>query len=416
MSIQEKDRAALADLKKEANHEQPEQRKGSFFRRPERDLSRPFAMPYWPLVLPVLLCAIIMALLGTHMIDLGTIAVSLTLSFNVNIAVAALILLGGAISLVPRAIKNPQTLRSSNTIISFVVVALVAVFFATRLADLGTFVYTLELLDINVIVILLLMIGLVVLALRGSQLAGAVVILLFLAWGLSVKGFGLSTFSDLFQSESGIRLLRTLMPPRWSYFSHVTDALFLTIQTAVAATIIGIVGALPLSILAARNTTPHPVMYNTIRLIVNTIRSVPALVIALLFIPFVGLGPAAGIMGLGVHSISVLTKLYAESFESVKPQPLEALRAVGANGLKTFCWGVFPQGFPVVASYSIYTWESNLRDATVVAFVGGGGIGFLLQSNLSLLDYQNVSVLLIVLIVTVALLDRLSDFVRSKII
>jgi ABC-type phosphate/phosphonate transport system permease subunit len=77
---------------------------------------------------------------------------------------------------------------------------------------------------------------------------------------------------------------------------------------------------------------------------------------------------------------------------------------------------VFPQAFPLVASYSIFNWESNGRDSTVVAFVGGGGIGFLLQANLSLLDYANVSVMLIVLILTVSMLDRFSDFVRKRII
>jgi len=89
---------------------------------------------------------------------------------------------------------------------------------------------------------------------------------------------------------------------------------------------------------------------------------------------------------------------------------------VGANGLKSFRWGVFPQVFPLFASSSIYYWESNTRDSTVVAFVGGGGIGFILTQNLSLLEYAHVSVILITLVLTVALLDRVSDFARSKVL
>jgi phosphonate transport system permease protein len=207
-----------------------------------------------------------------------------------------------------------------------------------------------------------------------------------------------------------------MVPPNWSYFSSVIQPMLLTIQTAIVATVIGIVGAVPLSVLAARNTTPHPVLYNVVRLFVNTIRSIPALVLALIFITFVGLGPVPGALGLGLHTISSLTKLYAEAIEAVKPQPLEALSAAGANGAKRFRWGVFPQVFPLLVSSSIYYWESNTRDATVVAFVGGGGIGFLLNQNLSLLNYANVTVILVTLVITVVVLDRISDFVRARVL
>jgi phosphonate transport system permease protein len=239
---------------------------------------------------------------------------------------------------------------------------------------------------------------------------------LFLWWGFSIDGLNFGIFSELLTSQAGTSLLRTMVPPSWSYFNLVIQPMLLTIQTAIVATVIGIVGAVPLSVLAARNTTPHPVVYNIVRFFVNTIRSIPALVLALIFITFVGLGAVPGALGLGLHTISSLTKLYAEAIESVEPQPSEALSAAGADGAKRFRWGVLPQVFPLLASSSIYYWESNTRDSTVVAFVGGGGIGFLLNQNLSLLNYSNVSVILITLVITVAVLDRISDFVRARVL
>jgi len=383
---------------------------------PNRDLARPFGTPNWPLFGALLACTLAALIFFTTTINLGKADLNWKLTFDVNLVVGLLVVLTGVATVLPKVIKDPQQIRSQNTIASLVLLALVAAFFLFRVLNLGNFIYSLDKIELSAVVGLVF-IGLIIgLATQGSVMALLVLGGFFLWWGFNIKRFGFETVVDLFTSTNGGRLLRSLTPPRWDYFAKVIDPMLLTVQTAVTATIVGVIVALPLSILAARNTTPHPLVYNIVRFLINMVRAIPALILALLFIPFVGLGPGAGVLGLAIHSISVLTKLFAESFESVKPAPLEALNASGANGLKTFRWGVFPQAFPLLASYSIFNWESNGRDSTVVAFVGGGGIGFLLQANLALLDYANVAVLLIVLIFTVALLDRFSDFVRSKII
>ncbi len=417
MSIEEKDIAQDTNLKATP----PELSREKAFllevdQNTDRNLLRPFGIPNWKLLGPLIVCLIAAIVLFARIINLGLVTLNWKISFDVNLVLGLLVILMGAFSIAPKALKNPQTLRSQGTLSSIILLALVAAFFLFRVLNLGTFEYTLDKLDLSSVVGLLFVGGIIWLSFQGSVLSRVALAGLFLWWGFSIDSFGLITVADLFTSENGGRLLRSLTPPRWDYFNRVIDPMLLTVQTAVSATVIGIIVALPLSILAARNTTPHPLIYTIVRFIINTVRAIPALILALLFIPFVGLGPGAGVLGLAIHSISVLTKLFAEAFESVKPQPLEALNAVGANGLKTFRWGVFPQAFPLVASYSIFNWESNGRDSTVVAFVGGGGIGFLLQANLSLLNYANVAVLLIVLVVTVALLDRFSDFVRSRII
>jgi phosphonate transport system permease protein len=383
---------------------------------PQSTLVKPFGTINWQILAPTLACFVLSAVFFTHTLDLGKATINLAFKFNVNIFAGLLVLLLGALSIVPKVLKSPQLLRDQRTITSIILLGLLVAFLLIGIIDLGNFDYTLDKVDVSSVVGFVLVIAMVVLAFFGSLSAIALVGVLFLWWAFSIQNFGFATLVDLFTSENGGRLLRALTPPNWSYFNRIIDPLMLTVQTAVCSSIIGIAVSLPLSVLAARNTSPHPFIYNVIRFIINMIRAIPSLILALIFIPFVGLGPAAGIIGLSIHSISILTKLYAEAFESVKPQPLEALNAVGANGVKTFRWGVFPQAFPLVASYSIFNWESNARDSTVVAFVGGGGIGFLLQANISLLDYANVAVMLIVLILTVSVLDRFSDFVRSKII
>ncbi len=385
--------------------------------KPEyRKLARPFGVPNWTLLIPLLVCTAAALLFFTRTIDLGLATLNWNITFNVNLVAGLIVLAAGALSIIPKISKDPQLLRNQTTIASIVLIVVIVAFFFFTILDFGTFKYTLDKLDLSAAVGLLFIVAIIVLAFMGSLPATFVLGALFLWWGFSIVSFGTETLTDLFTSPNGGRLLRALTPPNWNYFTKVIDPMLLTVQTAIASTVIGIIVALPLSILAARNTSPHPVIYNLVRLIINTVRAIPSLILALIFIPFVGLGPAAGIVGLALHSVAVLTKLYSEAFESVKPQPIEALNSVGANGFKRFRWAVFPQAFPLVASYSIFNWESNGRDSTVVAFVGGGGIGFLLQANLALLDYANVAVMLIVLILTVSLLDRFSDFIRAKII
>lgn len=395
----------------------------TWVRKPVRDLSKPFDSLHWPLAAPALFCSLAAVLLFTRIIDLGSIPINWALQFNVNVAAALIILLAGALATIPRARKNPRIWSERNTYISLGLLVLLAAYFLLggghlgpiNGLNLGIFTYTFTNISSNVLVMALLIILLFWLAFQGSRIAGVALFGLFLWWGLSLPGFSWDNISGLFSSQNA-GLLKSMLPPKWNYFSLVLTQMLLTIQTAILAMVIGVIGALPLSILAARNTTPHLVIYTIVRFVINIIRSIPSLVLALIFVTFIGLGPVPGAFGLGLHTISVLTKLYSEGIESVKPEPIEALSAAGANALKRFRWGVFPQAFPLLASSTIYYWESNTRDATVVAFVGGGGIGFLLDQNLSLLNYANVSVILVTLVVTVILLDRVSDFVRSKVL
>ena len=382
----------------------------------KQELSRPFGTIRSQLAIPSVIILISMYVFYNRIIILGSMKVDIPIIFDMNAAVGILILVLGGVALVRTAITAPNTLLRQTNITIVILTLLVVYFIFNHSPNLGTFTYTQKLLDYDTLLVLALIGVSLILVQRGSRISILSLILITLMWVASSDGFGFKTFTDLFTSKQGLTLLRNLAPPQWSDFAGAIDPLFVTVKIAIASTVIGVVGALPLSILAARNTTPSPIFYNLVRAITNIIRALPALFVALLLIPFYGLNANAAIVGLGLHSISVLTKIFAESIEAVRSEPQEALRAAGANGIKQFRWGIMPQALPVLVSYSLFNFESNVRDSTVAAFVGAGGIGFLIFESIGYLSYHSVSTLLAVLIVAVIFLDRLSDFIRSRII
>jgi phosphonate ABC transporter permease subunit PhnE len=165
----------------------------------------------------------------------------------------------------------------------------------------------------------------------------------------------------------------------------------------------------------AKTTLPTGlVIYTITRTILNALRSVEALVMAIVFVIAVGIGPFAGVMALGLHTIVSLAKLYSEQVESISAGPLEAVEATGANRLQTIIYAVIPQIVPPYISYTMYRWDINVRMSTIIGFVGGGGIGFLLQQNINLLNYRAASAQMLAIAVVVASMDYLSSVLREK--
>ena len=128
----------------------------------------------------------------------------------------------------------------------------------------------------------------------------------------------------------------------------------------------------------------------------------------------IGPGPFAGMMALGLHTIVSLAKLYSEQVESIMPGPLEAITATGANRLQTIIYAVIPQVIPPYISYTMYRWDINVRMSTIIGFVGGGGIGFLLQQNINLLNYRAASTQMLAIAIVVASMDYISSVLREK--
>jgi phosphonate ABC transporter permease subunit PhnE len=155
-------------------------------------------------------------------------------------------------------------------------------------------------------------------------------------------------------------------------------------------------------------------VYSVTRTILNTLRSIEALVMAIVFVIAVGIGPFAGVMALGLHTIVSLAKLYSEQVESILPGPLEAIEATGANRLQTIVYAVIPQIIPPYISYTMYRWDINVRMSTIIGFVGGGGIGFLLQQNINLLNYRAASAQMLAIAIVVATMDYISSTLRER--
>ncbi|MFZ5879192.1 MAG: ABC transporter permease subunit [Chloroflexota bacterium] len=156
------------------------------------------------------------------------------------------------------------------------------------------------------------------------------------------------------------------------------------------------------------------VIYYVTRTLLNGLRSVEALVMAIVFVIAVGIGPFAGAMALGLHTIVSLAKLYSEQVESIMAGPLEAIEATGANRLQTIVYAVIPQIIPPYISYTMYRWDINVRMSTIIGFVGGGGIGFLLQQNINLLNYRAASAQMLAIAIVVASMDYISSVLREK--
>jgi phosphonate transport system permease protein len=156
------------------------------------------------------------------------------------------------------------------------------------------------------------------------------------------------------------------------------------------------------------------IFYSIIRTILNGTRSVEALVMAIVFVAWVGLGPFAGALALGLHTVASLAKLYSEQVESIMSGPIEAIQATGANRLQTIVYAVVPQIVPPYISYTMYRWDINVRMSTIIGFVGGGGIGFILQQNINLLNYRAASVNMLAIAIVVASMDYVSSYLREK--
>jgi phosphonate ABC transporter permease subunit PhnE len=153
--------------------------------------------------------------------------------------------------------------------------------------------------------------------------------------------------------------------------------------------------------------------YYVTRTVFNVLRAIEPLIMAIVFVVWVGIGPFAGALALGLHTIAALAKLYSEQVESIASGPLEAVRATGANRLQNVVYAVVPQIVPPYISFTMYRWDINVRMSTIIGFVGGGGIGFLLQQNINLLNYRAAAAQILAIAIVVAAMDWLSSKIRQ---
>lgn len=193
-----------------------------------------------------------------------------------------------------------------------------------------------------------------------------------------------------------------------------------TIFLALISTTFGALIAIPVGFLAARNLMGGNAItmgiYVVVRTILNIVRSIEPLIIAIVFVVIVGLGPFPGVIAISMHTVAALGKLFSEVIEGIDPGPLEAIRAVGGNWVQMVRYAVIPQIVPPIMSFTIYRWDINVRTSTIIGFVGGGGIGFYLYQWIIKGDYSAVGSAFIAIVIIVMILDFVSARIRARLV
>jgi phosphonate transport system permease protein len=233
-------------------------------------------------------------------------------------------------------------------------------------------------------------------------------------------------YERLVDSKKGGYFPPETAPPQLaSYF----DALLETIAIAIWGSILAAISAIPLSVLAASNTlaiiAPGDRAYHRylrwigvvfVRRFLDFCRAFNEFVMAMIFVAVIGLGPFAGVLALWIHTTGILGKVFSEAIEAIEPGQVEALSSTGAGPIQTIGFSVIPQIMPNVVSYSLLRFESNVRSATILGFVGAGGIGFLMHDKMLGYLYPEVCTMMIMVIVTVSIIDYLCSKLRKRFI
>jgi phosphonate ABC transporter permease subunit PhnE len=253
---------------------------------------------------------------------------------------------------------------------------------------------------------------------------GAGLVVLFI--GFQITNIDISRSNPQYAAS----VLKKLVSFDWSVMSPQNEfetfwdtaggLMIVTIFLGIIGTVIGMVVAIPLSFLGARNIMAgNPItnaVYVVIRLIFTIIRSIDILIVVIVMVILVGLGSAAGVFGIAFHNIGVMGKLYSEAIEGIDAGPLEAITATGANRFQVIWAAVLPQLFNPFVSFSIYRLDTNVRLAPIIGYVGGGGIGVLLFQHIQLTRYESAGTIILLIVITVAAMDFISAQIRRRLV
>ena len=243
----------------------------------------------------------------------------------------------------------------------------------------------------------------------------------WIGWGLllamlagSWKGADMRPFDLVRDAGNMATYAADFFPPQFTDWRMYLTEMLVTLEIALWGTALAVVFAVPLGLLSSANISPAWV-HQPIRRLMDVARAINEMVFAMLFIVAVGLGPFAGVLALFVHTTGVLAKLFSEAVESIDGQPVEGIRATGANALEEIVYGIIPQVLPLWISYALYRFESNVRSASVVGMVGAGGIGVILWDIIRSFQYAQTCAVMIIIIVTVSVMDLISARIRKAV-
>jgi len=217
--------------------------------------------------------------------------------------------------------------------------------------------------------------------------------------------------------DQAVDIGHRMFPPAWSYINNLWEPLLDTINIATLGTLLGILIAVPVAFLAATNTTPSTRFVRPLALlIIVASRSINSLIWALLLVAIIGPGLLAGIVAIGLRSIGFIAKLLYEAIEEIDDNQVEAVRATGASGAQVIDYAVVPQILPAFWGISVFRWDINIRESTILGLVGAGGLGIQLNASLSTLAWNQVAMIFIVILGTVVISEWVSAKVREAVL
>jgi len=244
----------------------------------------------------------------------------------------------------------------------------------------------------------------------GRSLLAAFALAILLGWaGRVIELRPLELARDI--GNVGV-FLKGYLHPSFANIGEYAWQCVVTICIALWGTVMAVAISVPLGLLGARNLSPHPAVYFVTRRVMDVLRAVNEFVFALMFVTAVGLGPFAGMLALGIHTGGVLAKLLSETIESIEPGQLEGVAATGAGRLHVIAFGVVPQVMPNFLSYVMLRFESDIRSASVIGMVGGGGIGFYLWDTIRSFKDREAATVILLIVAMVMLTDVVSSRVR----
>lgn len=247
---------------------------------------------------------------------------------------------------------------------------------------------------------------------RWSPMFGLLVVVAVVVWAMSgMKSYTVDWRKAL---PDTMNIVSQMIHADWAYTPTLAKKLLETVQMALLGTLLASVLAIPFGFLAAHNTGRRASGFG--KFLLNAVRAFPEVILAIIFIKGVGPGPLAGIMSMGIHSIGMLGKLYAEAVEAIDRGPTEAMLSVGARRVQQIWFGVVPQVLPEFSSFALYRFEINSRAAAILGIVGAGGIGTDLIFAIQQRVWSRVGIILLGIIVVVTVIDLGSGWLRKKLV
>lgn len=209
-------------------------------------------------------------------------------------------------------------------------------------------------------------------------------------------------------------IIDEMIPPNWNYLNKLWQPLFDTIKMSLLGSILGAIFALPLAYLASSNMIKSKTVVAVSKFILSLLRTLPTLVAALIATFIFGIGTMAGTVAIFIFTVAYVGKLLYEAIENADLKAFEAMHSMGHSGISAFRYAIMPQILPNYLSNAIFCFEGNVRYAAILGYVGAGGIGLMLNESLGWRNYANVGMILLLLVVTVFIIENISEYFRKK--